>query len=87
MNRWMNFRSAFLAGLMFALGFFVADRMTNAGASPLPVAQEGSGAAFGGADGAVVVKSHLLVIRGHKVYRIDPSGTGGNLRPWGDLAE
>jgi hypothetical protein len=84
MNRWMNLRSALLAGAFFVLGFFVADRMTHAGASSLPVAQDGNGAAFSGTDGAVVLKSQLYIIRGPRIYRIDPS-TGGAQRPWGEF--
>ena len=86
MNRWMNLRSALLAGAFFALGFFVADRMTHAGATPLPFAQDSNGAAFSGTDGAVVLKNQLYVIRGSKIYRIDPS-SGGAQRAWAEFTQ
>jgi hypothetical protein len=87
MNRWTNLKSALLAGAFFALGFLVADRMTNAGANSVPVAQDGNGAAFSGTDGAVVVKTHLLVFRGRKIYKIDPLAPGGAQRPWGEIGD
>ena len=58
MNRWMDLRSVLIAGAFFALGFLVADRMTHAGASSPLVAQDGNGAAFSGADGAIAARSH-----------------------------
>lgn len=87
MNRWMKARSALIAVVFFALGLVAADRMTRASASALPVAQEGNAGAFNGTEGAVVIKSQLIVIRGPKIYRIDPFGPNGPQRPWGTLAE
>lgn len=79
-------RSVLIALACFALGFFVADRMTNASASPLPAMQDG-GAGYSGADGALMVRPYLVVIRGKKVYRIDPSASGGAQKPWAELVE
>lgn len=87
MNRSAAFKSALIALACFALGFLVADRMTTASASAPPVPQDGIGAAFSGTDGAVVVKNYVLVFRGKKIYRVDPSDKGGAQRSWGELAE
>ena len=86
MTRSTNFKSAALAVVFFALGFFVADRMTHAGASPIPEVQDGNGSAFSGTDGAIAAKSKILVIRGRRIYLIDPAN-GGAQRPWGELTE
>jgi hypothetical protein len=86
MNRWMNLQSVLIAGAFFALGFLMADRMTHAGASPGPVAQDGACGAFAGTDGAIAAKSPILIFRGHKIYLVDPA-RGGAQRPWGDLVE
>lgn len=86
MTRRIDLRALLLAGACFGLGFVVADRMAPATASPAAAAQDANGAAFGGADGAVVLRSQLYVIRGKKVYRIDP-GSAGTQRPWGELVE
>jgi hypothetical protein len=85
MKRWMDLRSVLLAGAFFALGFLLADRMTPAGAAPLPSPQDSNGAAFSGTDGAVVLRNQIYVIRGGRIYRLDPS-TGGTQRHWGEFA-
>ena len=87
MNRSWALRSALIAVACFVLGFLAADRMTIAGADPVSLPQDGHGAGFSGTEGAAVMKSHLIVIRGKKIYRLDPSGAGGAQRPWGELVE
>ena len=86
MSRWMDLRSALLAGAFFALGFLVADRMTHVSASPSAAIQDSNGAAYSGTDGAIAAKSQILIFRGHKIYLVDPA-RGGAQRPWGDLVE
>jgi len=86
MSRWMDLRSALLAGAFFALGFLLADRMTHVSASPSAALQDSNGAAFSGTDGAIAAKSQILLFRGHKIYLVDPA-RGGTQRPWGDLVE
>jgi hypothetical protein len=86
MSRWMDLRSVLLAGAFFALGFLVADRMTHVSASPTAALQDSNGAAYSGTDGAIAAKSQILIIRGHKIYLVDPA-RGGPQRPWGDLVE
>jgi hypothetical protein len=76
---------ALVAVVFFALGLVVADRMTPAAASAASTAQDSNGAAFAGTEGAVVMKNQLYVIRGPRIYRIDPA-TGGTQRPWADFA-
>lgn len=84
MNRWMDLRSALLALAMFGLGFMVADRMSPASAGAPARAQEGGGGGFSGTDGALGVGKGVFVIRGDKVYFLDPADKGGQ-RPWGQL--
>ncbi len=87
MRKLASVQSALIALVFFGIGLAVADRMTNASASPLPPVQDGNGAAFSGTDGAVMVKTHLLVFRGRKIYKIDPLAPGGAQKPWGELSE
>jgi hypothetical protein len=82
----MGFRSFLIALSFFALGFLVADRMAPAAAAGKAVAEDSNGAAFSGGDGAISAKSQILLIRGHKIYLVDPA-RGGTQRPWGDIVE
>jgi hypothetical protein len=88
MNRWMVFRSALLAAVFFVVGFLMADRMTPAKAETSPVAQDIQGAAFSGSDGAFVTKSgsgtSIFIIRGNKVWKLDPNQSQSlNNKVWG----
>lgn len=76
-----DFRSALIAVAFFAIGFLVADRMTRAEAAPSPVsAAQDAGQGFSGTEGTVVVKvagvNQLILVRGAKLYRVDPAGAG-----------
>jgi len=79
MIRRFDFRSVLLAGAFLALGFLIADRMTRADAAPAPAAQDAP-QSFSGTDGAVVMKVNgvptLILVRGAKLWRVDPSATG-----------
>jgi hypothetical protein len=75
-----------VALVFFGLGVIVADSMSPAVASPVTSPQEGA-AGYSGTDGALMVRPYLIVIRGKKVYRIDPSAQGGAIKPWSELVE
>jgi hypothetical protein len=81
MLRRFDFRAALIAVGFFAIGFLVADRMTRVEAAPLPSMQD-NGQAFSGNDGAVVMKvngvPNLIIVRGAKLWRVDPSSRGHN---------
>lgn len=88
MSRWLNIRLALTAALFFAIGLFVADHMTTAKAEPPPAAQEIHGGSFSGSEGALVVKSGqgscIFIIRGNKVWRLDPNQSQSlNNKVWG----
>ncbi len=79
MVRRVDLRSLLIAVAFFAIGFLVADRMSRVEASA-PAAQEAAAPSFSGADGAVVMKvngvPNLVIVRGTKVWKIDPTGSG-----------
>lgn len=90
MNRWMSVRLAVTAALFFAIGLFVADHMATAKAEPVPAAQEIHGGSFSGSEGALVVKSgsgsSIFIIRGNKVWKLDPTQSQLlNNKPWGSI--
>lgn len=88
MDRWTTVRRALVAAACFGNGFFVADRMTAARAESAPHAQEIHGGAFSGSEGALVVKSGqgagIFIIRGNKVWKLDPNQSQSlNNKVWG----
>jgi hypothetical protein len=84
----MNVRAALIAASFFMIGFFVADHMMTAKAEPTSAAQEIHGGSFSGTEGALVVKSgsgsSIFIIRGNKVWKLDPTQSQSlNNKVWG----
>ena len=90
MLRRFDVRTVLLAGAFFALGFLVADRMTRVEAVTAAATQESTTPSFSGTDGAVVMKvngvPNLIIVRGPKLWRVDPSGTG-HVRSFATIGE
>jgi hypothetical protein len=91
MRRWLDAKAFVVAVAFFGFGFFVADHMLTAKAETASSSQEVQGASFSGSEGALVVKTgqgqSIIIIRGNKLWKLDPAQTQGNSRVWGTLGE
>jgi hypothetical protein len=90
MDRRPNLALILVAAGFFALGFIVADRMSTAISLPANQASDQGGGAFSGTEGTLLIRGtrgpSVLIIRGSKMYRVDPEAPAGtNNKVWGSL--